>query len=60
MVYFSKFKVLRFNLVATEVVNPTRRNSVPVTVHLLDANDNGRQYSKLLCIRCITSKETRE
>lgn len=39
------FKVLKFNLVATEVVDPTRRSSVPVTVHLLDANDNGKNWS---------------
>ena len=36
-------KVLQFNLDATEVAYPTRSRAVPVTVHLLDANDNSKE-----------------
>ena len=38
---YTFIKVLKFTLVATEVTDPSRRNHVPITVHLLDANDNG-------------------
>ena len=33
---------MKFFLVATEITDPSRKTRVPVTVHLVDTNDNGK------------------